>query len=96
MTTAVRQLSSLYPGVTEIPQEVTERVKGGTDLLSAYASYRAGEDARTIAALREENRRLEKSLKNTVRAPVRGVSGGGQAQGPKDEFLDAFLREFNR
>lgn len=91
---AVKQLSTLYPDVKEIPPEVGRMVKDGVDLVSAYSAYRTREADRTIQNLRAENQRLQRMVRNTVKAPPQGVSGGASHREDMDEFLRGMNADF--
>lgn len=87
--TELQQLQSLYPDLTEMPQEVMTTYRAGSSLKDAYASYRIRQDAQTIAALRQEN----EALKRKETAPVTSVSHGGAVAEKRDLFLEGFDAE---
>ena len=86
------EIQKLYPDATEMPQAVMQAYMGGTPLKEAYASHRAGEDSKTIAALRAEVAALKKSASNRAAAPVKGTTG--DAPEKNDPFAKGFDSEW--
>jgi len=77
----VEQLRALYPDMKEMPDEVAKAVSKGIPLMTAYLAYREKQNAQTAANLRKENTILKQNAANAAKAPVRGVTGGDNAQG---------------
>lgn len=86
---ALNEIQTLYPDAKEMPQSVMREYMGGKPLKEAYAAYRAGEDAKTIASLRAENAALKKGASNRAAAPVKGTNGD------KTVIVDPFLTAFD-
>lgn len=65
----------------------------GAGLLQAYLNYRERQAVRETEELRQENAVLRQNADAANRAPVRGVTGGGDtASRPRGAFLQG-LRE---
>lgn len=88
----VSQLRALYPGLKEIPDEVARAAAQGVPLLSAYLAYRDKQSRETAAALKRENAVLKQNAAAAAKAPVKGVTGGGDAKPPK---VDPFIKGFD-
>ena len=87
----VAQLRALYPDFKEIPDEVARAAAKGVPLLSAYLAYRDQQSAKTAASLKKENEVLKQNAASAAKAPVRGVTGGGNTAPKKvDNFLKGF------
>jgi hypothetical protein len=87
----VAQLRALYPDFKEVPDEVARAVAKGVPLLSAYLAYRDKQSTQTAAALKRENAVLKQNAAAAAKAPVKGVTGGGDAKPPKvDPFIQGF------
>ena len=90
-TAEVSQLRALYPDLKEIPDEVASAAAQGVPLLSAYLAYREKQSRETAAALKRENAVLKQNAAAAAKAPVKGVTGGGDAKPPKvDPFIQGF------
>ena len=89
----VEQLKALYPDVKEIPDEVAKAASKGVPVLTAFLAYRDKQSAKTAAALRAENSVLKQNAASAAKAPVKGVTGGGNPPTKKSSpFEDAFDR----
>lgn len=87
----VAQLRALYPDFKETPQEVADAVSKGAPLLTAYVAYREKQASKTAAALQKENSVLKQNAAAAAKAPVRGVTGGGDTKPKaKDPFEAGF------
>lgn len=85
------QLRDLYPDFKEIPDEVAIATAKGIPLLNAYQAYRDQQSAKTAASLKRENEVLKQNAASAAKAPVRGVTGGGNTAPKKvDNFLKGF------
>lgn len=87
----VEQLKALYPDFKEMPDEVAREIAKGEPLLNAYLAYREKQSNKTAAELRKENNILKQNAASAAKAPVKGVSGGGDST-PKrtDYFIKGF------
>lgn len=91
----VRQLRALYPEVKEIPDEVALATADGTNLLTAYLTYKGRQSQKVAASLRRENEVLKHNAASAARAPVRGVTGGGATNTKSDDpFLKGFMEDW--
>lgn len=89
----VEQLKTLYPDIKEIPDEVAKAASKGVPVLTAFLAYREKQSAKTAAALRAENTVLKQNAASAAKAPVKGVTGGGNPPTKKSSpFEDAFDR----
>lgn len=89
----VEQLKALYPDIKEIPDEVAKAASKGIPVLTAFLAYRDKQSAKTAAALRAENTVLKQNAASAAKAPVKGVTGGGNPPTKKTSpFEDAFDR----
>ena len=87
------QVRALYPDLREFPDEVAMDAAAGVGLLQAYLNYRERQSVREAEELRQENAVLRQNADAANRAPVRGVTGGGDtASRPRGAFLQG-LRE---
>ena len=87
------QVRALYPDLREFPDEVAMDAAAGEGLLQAYLNYRERQAVRETEELRQENAVLRQNADAANRAPVRGVTGGGDtASRPRGAFLQG-LRE---
>ena len=87
----VEQLKSLYPDFKEMPDEVARAIAKGEPLLNAYLAYRDKQSTKAAAELRKENNILKQNAASAARAPVTGVSGGGDSTPKKsDYFISGF------
>jgi hypothetical protein len=87
----VAQLQALFPEVKEIPDEVAKAAALGAPLLSAYLAYREKQSSKTVASLKKENEILKQNAAASARAPVKGVTGGGNSTpAKKDPFLEGW------
>lgn len=85
----VEQLKALYPDFKEVPNEVAKAVSKGAPLLVAYLAYREKQSAKTAATLKQENKVLKQNAASAAKAPVRGVTGGGDtATKPKKDIFE--------
>lgn len=75
----------------QIPEEVVKATEDGTPYLYAYLKY---ENQRVTAAneqTKKENNIYKQNAASAARAPVKGVSGGGETDTkPTDNFLVGF------
>lgn len=82
----VEEFVKLYPGVTQIPQEVIKAHREGMRLSVAFEKYQTKQ-------AQEELRVLRQNQAAAAKAPVStGVTGGGGGNTPpdKDPFLEGF------
>lgn len=87
----LKQLQALYPGVKEMPEQVMTAYANGADLLTAYTAYATARQNQTVASLRKENEILKQNAAAAAKAPVKGVSGGGDTTPKKkDDFESGF------
>ena len=87
----VAQVKALYPDFKETPDEVALAVSKGVPLLSAYMAYRNKQSTKTVEALKKENAVLKQNAASAAKAPVKGVTGGGDATPrKKDPFEEGF------
>ena len=87
------QVRALYPDLREFPDEVAMDAAEGAPLLQAYLNYRERQSVREAEELRQENALLRQNADSAARAPIRGVTGGGDTQArPRGAFLQG-LRE---
>lgn len=85
-----------HPGYygAQVPQQVLQAWLGGTGLGEAFAQYETGRSRAETQRLLRENQVLRQNAAAAMRAPVRGVGGGGDtAQEPEDPFLKGFNDE---
>jgi hypothetical protein len=86
----VEQLKALYPDFKEVPDEVAKAVAKGAPLLVAYLAYREKQSAKTAANLKQENKVLKQNAASAAKAPVRGVTGGGEVSAkPKKNIFES-------
>lgn len=90
--TEVKQLKALFPEFTETPDEVAKAVAKGVPLFNAYLAYRDRQRDKTAASLKKENEVLKQNAASAARAPVRGVTGGGNTAPKK---VDSFIKGFD-
>ena len=87
----IQQAQKLYPDLTEVPEEVAEDIANGSGFLHAYSAYRNRQDRREIEQLRRENDALRHYQDTLRRAPVHGISGGGNVDNrPRSDFERGF------
>ena len=72
------------------PDEVLQAYMEGENLTVAYMEYEMKQAAAERAGLQEQNRVLQQNQKSAARAPVKGVSGGGETGGKEDFTLAGF------
>ena len=85
-----------HPGYygAQVPQQVLQAWLGGAGLGEAFAQYETGRSRAETQRLQRENQVLRQNAAAAMRAPVRGVGGGGDtAQEPEDPFLKGFNDE---
>ena len=86
-----QQLHALYPEMTQLPNEVMSAYLKGADLLSAYSAYRVAKSEQAVASVKKENTILRQNAAAAARAPVKGVTGGGNTvEREKDDFEKGF------
>lgn len=90
----LKKLRAAFPNLTEIPNEAHNLVKSGLSLSEAVLITQMRGQNSELARLRKENQTLRQNAETARRAPVRGVSGGGNPSKPGREETDPFLREF--
>lgn len=86
------QLKVLDPGLKEVPSAVADAVGKGADPQIAYLKYMMDRNAETAASLKKENEVLKQNAASAAKAPVRGVTGGGNVTPAK---VDPFLKGFD-
>ena len=86
----IEQLKALYPNFKEVPDAVAKAWAAGVPLLSAWLAYRESENEKTAARLQKENDILRQNAAAAARAPVKGVSGGGETHQKVDNFIKGF------
>lgn len=85
------QLKALDPSLKEVPSAVADAVGKGADPQIAYLKYMMDQNAKTAASLKKENEVLKQNAASAAKAPVRGVTGGGNVTPAKtDPFLKGF------
>lgn len=84
------QLRVLYPDLKTIPKEVADAAMRGASLMNAYLAYKTRESDKTAASLKKENAVLKQNAASAAKAPVRGVTGGGDTHTKKDSFEEGF------
>lgn len=89
----IAQLKALYPDFKEMPDEVAHAYAQGVPLLTAYLAYRSKQSAKAENNLKKENAVLKQNAAAAAKAPVKGVSGSGQAQAKVDPMLAAFIAD---
>ena len=85
-----------HPGYLggQMPTAVLNAWLGGTGLGEAFAEYERGKSRAETRKLQRENQVLRQNAAAAMRAPVRGVGGGGDTkQEPEDPFLMGFNDE---
>ena len=85
-----------HPGYQggQMPKEVLDAWLSGTGLGEAFAEYERGRSRAEARRLQRENQVLRQNAAAALRAPVRGVGGGGDTkQEPEDPFLAGFNDE---
>lgn len=85
-----------HPGYLggQMPTAVLNAWLGGTGLGEAFAEYERGKSRAETRKLQRENQVLRQNAAAAMRAPVRGVGGGGDTkQEPDDPFLMGFNDE---
>lgn len=91
----VQQLRALYPEVKEIPDEVALAAANGTNLLTAYLTFKGRQTQKAAASLKRENEVLKHNAASAAKAPVRGVTGGGATNTkPDDPFLKGLSEDW--
>ena len=85
----VEQLKAIYPEFREVPDEVAHAVAKGAPLLTAYVAYRDKQNAKAAEALKKENDILKRNAAAASRAPVRGVTGGGDTAAPRKDIFES-------
>lgn len=75
----------------QMPQSVLRAWLGGAGLGEAYAQFVSGKNRAEVQRLTRENQVLRQNADAALRAPVRGVMGGGDTRPePEDPFLSGF------
>ena len=85
-----------HPGYQggQVPKEVLDAWLSGTGLGEAFAEYERGRSRAETRKLQRENQVLRQNAAAAMRAPVRGLGGGGDTkQEPEDPFLMGFNDE---
>ena len=85
-----------HPGYLggQMPTAVLNAWLGGTGLGEAFAEYERGKSRAETRKLQRENQVLRQNAAAAMRAPVRGLGGGGDTkQEPEDPFLMGFNDE---
>lgn len=85
-----------HPGYQggQMPKAVLDAWLSGTGLGEAFAAYERGQSRAEARRLQRENQVLRQNAAAAMRAPVRGVGGGGDTkQEPEDPFLMGFNDE---
>ena len=67
---------------------------GNNNLLMAYVAYRGKQSEKAAASLKKENAVLKQNAAAAAKAPVKGVTGGGNATEKRDPWLDAFDKDY--
>lgn len=90
----VRRLKAAFPDMKELPEGVLQLSKeSGLSLTEAMLVYQSRASKQKAENLAKENIRLRQQLAAATKAPVKGVSGGGQQPKPTDD--DPFLKGLN-
>lgn len=90
----IEQVKAIFGDFAEVPEEVARAVSRGADLFTAYTAYRLKESSKAAASLKKENEVLKQNAASAARAPVRGVSGGGDTKQKREsDFLKGFNSE---
>jgi hypothetical protein len=93
--TEVANLYALYPEIAEngeIPDTVKrDALISGRTLVESYADYVSKRSTAEAAALKKENKILKQNAASAVRAPVKGVRGGGTVSGDTRAEFDKHL-----
>ena len=84
------QLQVLFPEVKTLPTAVAAAAAKGVPMLDAYLAYQTKETEKKAAALKKENSVLRQNAASAAKAPVRGVTGGGEIHKEKDPFEAGF------
>ena len=89
------QLREKLAAGESLPREViSECVKNGAPLRTAYAEYAAKQARVEVEQMRRENEILKQNSAAAAKAPVRGTSaGGGTNNKGKDPFLEGLLSD---
>lgn len=78
----------------QLPQEVLTAWVSGARLSEAFRGYEQNQKAADAEKLRRENAVLKQNAAAAAKAPVKGVTGGGQTDTePEDPFLTGFNDE---
>lgn len=91
-TSQVKQLKTIFPDFKSMPEEVMAAYSHGADLISAYSAYRVRESEKASKTIKKENQILRQNAASAAKAPVKGVTGGGNTGQKAD---DPFLRGFD-
>lgn len=87
----ITQLKTLFSDFKEMPDEVALAYSKGVDLVTAYVAYRSKQADKTAASLKKENEVLKHNAASAAKAPVKGVTGGGNTDTkPKSGLLSGF------
>ena len=90
----LKTLQSLRPDITSMPKEVMDSYLAGADLLSAYLLYENGQSKKAAVSLQKENEILKQNAASAAKAPVKGVTGGGNTdRHTKDPGLEGFDKD---
>lgn len=90
LDTELKKLRAAFPEMTEIPKGAIElAAHGGLTLFEAVLLTQIRDTKQQAAATAKENRTLRQNAEAARKAPVRGVSGGGNP--PKAPDDDPFL-----
>ena len=86
------QLKALYSDFKGWPVEVVEAIRLGADPMMAYMAYHEREAVvKAVAETNKKNAVLEQNAASAAKAPVRGVTGGGDvAPAKRDLFEEGF------
>lgn len=81
---------------TKLPDEVIRAAASGENtLLQAYRAHKEKLDAAETKRIKRENQILKQNAASAVRAPVSGVSRGGDTKvTPEDDFLRGFNSDY--
>lgn len=75
----------------QLPAEVSTAWAAGKSLEEAFGAYTAKQKSAEASALRKENRILKQNAAAAAKAPVKGVTGGGETDTqPIDPFIAGF------
>lgn len=94
-----REATQFYAGHpdlngSQMPLSVLNAWLGGAGLGEAYAQFVSGKNRSEAQRLARENQVLRQNADAAMRAPVRGVNGGGDTRPePEDPFLSGFNDE---